>query len=73
MGYAAFMGMTYPHHHKPLAIIHRDLTPRKSFRNALQDEVGRLKVTDIGLSKTTHEKDVYGYKMSGPFRYMDPS
>ncbi|MFS7960401.1 putative protein kinase-like domain superfamily [Helianthus anomalus] len=39
---------------------------RKSFRNVLQDEVGRLKVTDIGLSKTTHEKDVYGYKISGP-------
>lgn len=35
------------------------------FRNVLQDEVGRLKVTDFGLSKIAQEKDVYGYKMTG--------
>ncbi|KAJ0682665.1 putative protein kinase TKL-Pl-5 family [Helianthus annuus] len=64
-------GMTYLHHHKPHAIIHRDLTPR----NVLQDEAGRLKVTDFGLSKIAQEKDVYGYKMTGgtgSYRYMAP-
>lgn len=35
------------------------------FRNVLQDEAGRLKVTDFGLSKIAQEKDVYGYKMTG--------
>ncbi|KAL8268528.1 hypothetical protein R6Q59_002326 [Mikania micrantha] len=64
-------GMNYLHHHKPHAIIHRDLTPR----NVLQDEAGRLKVTDFGLSKIAQEKDVYGYKMTGgtgSYRYMAP-
>ncbi|KAL5565653.1 hypothetical protein UlMin_028817 [Ulmus minor] len=63
-------GMNYLHQHKPHPIVHRDLTPR----NVLQDEAGRLKVTDFGLSKITQEKDV-GYKMTGrtgSFRYMAP-
>ncbi|PON43050.1 Serine/threonine protein kinase [Parasponia andersonii] len=61
-------GMNYLHHHKPHAIIHRDLTPR----NVLQDEAGRLKVTDFGLSKINQEKDS-GYKMTGRTdRYMAP-
>lgn len=34
-------------------------------RNVLQDEAGRLKVTDFGLSKIAQEKDSYGYKMTG--------
>lgn len=34
-------------------------------RNVLQDEAGRLKVTDFGLSKIAQEKDVLGYKMTG--------
>lgn len=38
---------------------------KNSFRNVLQDEAGRLKVTDFGLSKIAQEKDVYGYKMTG--------
>ncbi|KAF6175132.1 hypothetical protein GIB67_022813 [Kingdonia uniflora] len=64
-------GMNYLHQHKPHAIIHRDLTPR----NVLQDEAGRLKVTDFGLSKIALQKDSYGYKMTGgtgSFRYMAP-
>ncbi|KAF3441343.1 hypothetical protein FNV43_RR15257 [Rhamnella rubrinervis] len=64
-------GMNYLHQHKPHAIIHRDLTPR----NVLQDEAGRLKVTDFGLSKIAQEKDVLGYKMTGrtgSYRYMAP-
>ncbi|KAG4169865.1 hypothetical protein ERO13_A12G109400v2 [Gossypium hirsutum] len=64
-------GMNYLHQHKPHAIIHRDLTPR----NVLQDEAGRLKVTDFGLSKIAQEKDSYGYKMTGgtgSYRYMAP-
>ncbi|XP_024987949.1 integrin-linked protein kinase 1-like [Cynara cardunculus var. scolymus] len=64
-------GMNYLHQHRPHAIIHRDLTPR----NVLQDEAGRLKVTDFGLSKIAQEKDVYGYKMTGgtgSYRYMAP-
>ncbi|XP_022769506.1 serine/threonine-protein kinase STY8-like [Durio zibethinus] len=64
-------GMNYLHQHKPNAIIHRDLTPR----NVLQDEAGRLKVTDFGLSKIAQEKDSYGYKMTGgtgSYRYMAP-
>ncbi|KAL3829656.1 hypothetical protein ACJIZ3_018458 [Penstemon smallii] len=63
-------GMNYLHQHKPHAIIHRDLTPR----NVLQNEAGRLKVTDFGLSKITQGKDV-GYKMTGgtgSYRYMAP-
>lgn len=36
-----------------------------SNRNVLQDESGRLKVTDFGLSKIAQEKEFYGYKMSG--------
>ncbi|GMN44890.1 hypothetical protein TIFTF001_014077 [Ficus carica] len=61
-------GMNYLHHHKPHAIIHRDLTPR----NVLQDESGRLKVTDFGLSKINQQKDL-GYKMTGRTdRYMAP-
>lgn len=31
----------------------------------LQDEAGRLKVTDFGLSKIAQEKDSFGYKMTG--------
>uniref|UniRef100_F6I615 Protein kinase domain-containing protein n=1 Tax=Vitis vinifera TaxID=29760 RepID=F6I615_VITVI len=64
-------GMNYLHQHKPHAIIHRDLTPR----NVLQDEAGRLKVTDFGLSKIAQEKDAVGYKMTGgtgSYRYMAP-
>ncbi|KAK8654524.1 hypothetical protein V6N13_128487 [Hibiscus sabdariffa] len=62
-------GMNYLHQHRPHAIIHRDLTPR----NVLQDEAGRLKVTDFGLSKLAQEKDSYGYKMTGGTdRYMAP-
>ncbi|XP_012437718.1 integrin-linked protein kinase 1 [Gossypium raimondii] len=64
-------GMNYLHQHNPHAIIHRDLTPR----NVLQDEAGRLKVTDFGLSKIAQEKDSYGYKMTGgtgSYRYMAP-
>ncbi|KAL4368370.1 hypothetical protein GQ457_05G000590 [Hibiscus cannabinus] len=64
-------GMNYLHQHRPHAIIHRDLTPR----NVLQDEAGRLKVTDFGLSKLAQEKDSYGYKMTGgtgSYRYMAP-
>ncbi|KAK6260683.1 hypothetical protein SCA6_015157 [Theobroma cacao] len=64
-------GMNYLHQHTPHAIIHRDLTPR----NVLQDEAGRLKVTDFGLSKIAQEKDSYGYKMTGgtgSYRYMAP-
>lgn len=34
-------------------------------RNVLQDEAGRLKVTDFGLSKFSQEIDVHGYKMTG--------
>ncbi|XP_052211057.1 integrin-linked protein kinase 1-like isoform X2 [Diospyros lotus] len=63
-------GMNYLHQHKPHAIIHRDLTPR----NVLQDEAGRLKVTDFGLSIIAQEKDT-GYKMTGgtgSYRYMAP-
>ncbi|OMP00463.1 hypothetical protein COLO4_12703 [Corchorus olitorius] len=44
-------------------------------RNVLQDEAGRLKVTDFGLSKIAQEKDTYGYKMTGKtgsYRYMAP-
>ncbi|WRX09234.1 Serine-threonine/tyrosine-protein kinase [Theobroma cacao] len=44
-------------------------------RNVLQDEAGRLKVTDFGLSKIAQEKDSYGYKMTGgtgSYRYMAP-
>ncbi|PON92066.1 Tyrosine-protein kinase [Trema orientale] len=41
-------------------------------RNVLQDEAGRLKVTDFGLSKINQEKDS-GYKMTGRTdRYMAP-
>lgn len=36
-----------------------------SHRNVLQDEAGRLKVTDFGLSKIAQEKDAVGYKMTG--------
>ncbi|XP_020260920.1 serine/threonine-protein kinase STY8-like isoform X2 [Asparagus officinalis] len=65
-------GMNYLHQHKPHPIVHRDLTPR----NVLQDEAGRLKVTDFGLSKIAQEKDSYGsYKMTGgtgSYRYMAP-
>ncbi|KAL2511397.1 VH1-interacting kinase [Abeliophyllum distichum] len=64
-------GMNYLHQHKPRAIIHRDLTPR----NVLQDEAGRLKVTDFGLSKIVQEKDAHGYRMTGgtgSYRYMAP-
>ncbi|XP_042055000.1 integrin-linked protein kinase 1-like isoform X1 [Salvia splendens] len=63
-------GMNYLHQHKPHAIIHRDLTPR----NVLQNEAGRLKVTDFGLSKIAHGRD-FGYKMTGgtgSYRYMAP-
>lgn len=31
----------------------------------LQDEAGRLKVTDFGLSKIAQQNDVSGYKMTG--------
>ncbi|RWR91727.1 Protein kinase domain-containing protein [Cinnamomum micranthum f. kanehirae] len=45
-------------------------------RNILQDEAGRLKITDFGLSKITLEKESYGaYKMTGgtgSYRYMAP-
>lgn len=34
-------------------------------RNVLQDEAGRLKVTDFGLSKIAQQNDVSGYKMTG--------
>ncbi|KAM7275981.1 hypothetical protein ACFE04_017847 [Oxalis oulophora] len=64
-------GMNYLHQHRPHAVIHRDLTPR----NVLQDEAGRLKVTDFGLSKLSQEKDTQGYKMTGgtgSYRYMAP-
>ncbi|GAY42177.1 hypothetical protein CUMW_064780, partial [Citrus unshiu] len=62
-------GMNYLHHHRPHAIIHRDLTPS----NVLQDEAGHLKVTDFGLSKIAQEKDSYSYKMTGGTdRYMAP-
>ncbi|KAL6124212.1 hypothetical protein ACLB2K_076727 [Fragaria x ananassa] len=64
-------GMNYLHMHKPRPIIHRDLTPR----NVLQDEAGRLKVTDFGLSKIAQHNDVSGYKMTGgtgSYRYMAP-
>ncbi|XP_009346969.1 integrin-linked protein kinase 1-like isoform X1 [Pyrus x bretschneideri] len=64
-------GMNYLHQHKPRPIIHRDLTPR----NVLQDEAGRLKVTDFGLSKIAQENDLSGYKMTGrtgSYRYMAP-
>ncbi|XP_031114121.1 integrin-linked protein kinase 1-like isoform X1 [Ipomoea triloba] len=64
-------GMNYLHQHKPHAIIHRDLTPR----NVLQDESGRLKITDFGLSKIAQEKDSQVYKMTGgtgSYRYMAP-
>ncbi|EXC06825.1 Dual specificity protein kinase splA [Morus notabilis] len=70
LDFMAPRGMNYLHHHKPHAIIHRDLTPR----NVLQDEAGRLKVTDFGLSKIYQEKDL-GYKMTGrtgSYRYMAP-
>ncbi|XP_057780505.1 serine/threonine-protein kinase VIK-like isoform X2 [Salvia miltiorrhiza] len=63
-------GMNYLHQHKPHAIIHRDLTPR----NVLQNEAGRLKVTDFGLSKIAHGRD-FVYKMTGgtgSYRYMAP-
>lgn len=63
-------GMNYLHEHKPHAIIHRDLTPR----NVLQNEAGRLKVTDFGLSKIAHGRD-FVYKMTGgtgSYRYMAP-
>ncbi|XP_057780506.1 serine/threonine-protein kinase VIK-like isoform X3 [Salvia miltiorrhiza] len=62
--------MNYLHQHKPHAIIHRDLTPR----NVLQNEAGRLKVTDFGLSKIAHGRD-FVYKMTGgtgSYRYMAP-
>jgi serine/threonine protein kinase len=64
-------GMNYLHQHRPHPIIHRDLTPR----NVLQDEAGRLKVIDFGLSKLSQEKDTQGYKMTGgtgSYRYMAP-
>ncbi|XP_051147363.1 integrin-linked protein kinase 1-like [Andrographis paniculata] len=63
-------GMNYLHQHKPHSIIHRDLTPR----NVLQNEAGRLKVTDFGLSKIILGKNT-GYKMTGgtgSYRYMAP-
>ncbi|KAL5988603.1 hypothetical protein ACLOJK_026701, partial [Asimina triloba] len=62
-------GMNYLHQHKPHAIVHRDLT----LRNVLQDEAGRLKVTDFGLSKIAQEKDVYRYKMTGGTGSCDKS
>ncbi|KAL6323172.1 hypothetical protein AAG906_027451 [Vitis piasezkii] len=74
-------GMNYLHQHKPHAIIHRDLTQVVSFgshRNVLQDEAGRLKVTDFGLSKIAQEKmQLYLKKFSDNFmtfsdRYMAP-
>ncbi|KAM5555306.1 serine/threonine-protein kinase VIK-like [Rosa sericea] len=73
VGYALDIarGMNYLHQHKPCPIIHRDLTPR----NVLQDEAGRLKVTDFGLSKIAQHNDVSGYKMTGrtgSYRYMAP-
>lgn len=34
-------------------------------RNVLQDEAGRLKVTDFGLSKIAQQNDLSGYKMTG--------
>ncbi|XP_050369694.1 integrin-linked protein kinase 1-like isoform X1 [Argentina anserina] len=73
IGYALDIarGMNYLHEHKPRPIIHRDLTPR----NVLQDEAGRLKVTDFGLSKIAQHNDVSGYKMTGrtgSYRYMAP-
>ncbi|XXG85125.1 hypothetical protein AAC387_Pa11g0272 [Persea americana] len=65
-------GMNYLHQNKPHPVIHRDLTPR----NILQDEAGRLKIIDFGLSKITLEKESYGaYKMTGgtgSYRYMAP-
>ncbi|CAH1428784.1 unnamed protein product [Lactuca virosa] len=47
----------------------------EAHRNVLQDEAGRLKVADFGLSKIAQEKDVYGYKMTGgtgSYQYMAP-
>eukprot|EP00268_Persea_americana_P042507 TRINITY_DN42557_c0_g1_i2.p1 TRINITY_DN42557_c0_g1~~TRINITY_DN42557_c0_g1_i2.p1 ORF type:complete len:445 (+),score=68.42 TRINITY_DN42557_c0_g1_i2:147-1481(+) len=64
-------GMNYLHQHKPHAIIHRDLTPR----HVLQDESGRLKVTEFGLSKIAQEKEFDSYKMTGgtgSYRYLAP-
>ncbi|KAJ8623886.1 hypothetical protein MRB53_032416 [Persea americana] len=65
-------GVNYLHQNKPHPVIHRDLTPR----NILQDEAGRLKIIDFGLSKITLEKESYGaYKMTGgtgSYRYMAP-
>lgn len=50
-----------------IKVILRNIVPLScvTCRNVLQDEAGRLKVTDFGLSKIAQEKDALGYKMTG--------
>ncbi|KAI5069156.1 hypothetical protein GOP47_0015457 [Adiantum capillus-veneris] len=67
-------GMNYLHEHKPVNLVHRDLTPK----NLLLDDAGHLKVADFGLSKLLEasSKNIFeSYNMTGvtgSFRYMAP-
>ncbi|BBG97543.1 Integrin-linked protein kinase family [Prunus dulcis] len=52
---------------------HVNLLLTTMFKNVAEDEAGRLKVTDFGLSKIAQQNDVSGYKMTGRTdRYMAP-
>lgn len=67
-------GMNYLHEHKPVNLVHRDLTPK----NLLMDDAGHLKVADFGLSKLLEASSrniLESYNMTGEtgsFRYMAP-
>lgn len=67
-------GMNYLHEHKPVNLVHRDLTPK----NLLMDNAGHLKVADFGLSKlleASSKNILETYSMTGTtgsYRYMAP-
>ncbi|MCO5595408.1 hypothetical protein L7F22_049450 [Adiantum nelumboides] len=65
-------GMNYLHEHKPVNLVHRDLTPK----NLLLDDAGHLKVADFGLSKllqSSSKNILESYNMTGvTVRYMAP-
>jgi serine/threonine protein kinase len=64
-------GMNYLHQRKPQSIIHRDLTPR----SVLQDDGGRLQVTDFGFSQFAEDIQSSDFGPTGgaeSYRYMAP-